>query len=86
MDQINEILLRLKIAECEAKLALREMERVALTREIDDQRTDPERRCQAILQRDQSIVKWGEIMTQLRDMREVQERETAALTQHSILN
>jgi hypothetical protein len=76
MDQIGEILLKLAITEREAQLALREIERNALNREIEDPRTDPGRRSEALLRRNRSLVEWGAIMTELQDLRDVQQRET----------
>jgi hypothetical protein len=82
MDQVSEILLRLTISERQAQLALREIERVALTREIDDPLTSPDRRPEAMLRRDRSLVEWGEIMTELQDLRECE----LALMRRAALN
>ena len=76
MDQISEILLNLTITEREAQLALREIERNALNREIENPRTDPERRSEALLRRNRSLAEWGAIMTELEHLREAQSRET----------
>ena len=50
-----------------AQLALREMERTALTIEIDSPLTTPERKAQAIARRDASLIEWAEIMNEVGD-------------------
>lgn len=69
MDQIGEIILRLKITELEAQLVLREIERVGLSRRIDDPGFDPDEKDRAIFRRERTIVEWGEIMTELHELR-----------------
>lgn len=83
MDQISEIILRLRIVELGAQLALREVERVVLNHEIDDPKTDPSRRLEAQLRRDRSLVEWGEFMTELHELRN---RHELALTSRGSLN
>lgn len=70
MDEIGEIILRLKITELEAQLAVREIERETLNRLIADPDADPAQRVKAELRRDRSLVEWGEIMTELQGRRE----------------
>ena len=48
-----------------AQLALREMERTALSNEIESPLTTPERRAEAIIRRDASLIEWAEIMNEL---------------------
>jgi hypothetical protein len=48
-----------------AHLALHEIERTALSAEINDSNTTPERRAEAIARRDAALVEWGEIMSEL---------------------
>ena len=79
MDRIGEIILRLKIRELEAQLALREIEREALNRKIDDPDTDTLQRYEAELRRDQSLIEWGEIMTALQKLREIHAAKPARL-------
>lgn len=69
MDQIGEILLQLKTTELEAQLALREIARIALTHEIEDLEKDPLHKREAELRRDRVLVEWGEIMTELQELR-----------------
>jgi hypothetical protein len=75
MDPIGEIILRLKISELEALLVLCEIERLGLNREIEDPETTFCKRSDAERRRDRVIVEWGQIMTQLHDLRGRQERE-----------
>ena len=70
MDQIGDIILKLKIAELETQLALREIERVGLSRQIDDRNTDPDEKDRAILRRERTIVEWGQTMVELQELRE----------------
>lgn len=75
MDQVGEIILRLKINELEAQLALREIERAGLNREIADPATSPERVWESTLQRERSLVKWSEGIIELHNLRNERERE-----------
>ena len=50
-----------------AQLALRELERLALTKEIESPLTTPERKTEAIARRDASLIEWAEIMNELGD-------------------
>jgi len=72
MDAIGEIILRLKISELEAHLALREIERVGLNWVIDDPKTDPDEKYRLELRRERVLVEWGEIMIELQELREIQ--------------
>jgi hypothetical protein len=47
---------------------LREIERVELNIEIDCRQTSPERKAEAIAQRDAALIEWSEIMTELEDL------------------
>jgi hypothetical protein len=85
MDQIGEIILRLKITELEAQLALREIMRVGLNQQIDDPETEGGERYLAALRRDRTIIEWGELMTELQEFRERQTRELE-LAPHADLN
>jgi hypothetical protein len=79
MDQIGEIILRLRINELEAHLVLREIERAALNREIEDPKIDADERYRKTIRRDRTIIEWGEVMTELQDLRERYSRELALL-------
>ena len=79
MDQIADILLKLRIAELEAHVALREIERAGLTRQIDDPGCDPDERDRAILRRERVIIEWGEFMTELHDLRDQRDIERAPI-------
>ena len=52
MNDLEELERRLRLSMLKAQLALREMERTALTIEIDSPLTTPERKAQAIARRD----------------------------------
>jgi hypothetical protein len=65
----------LKIVQLEAKLALREIMRVGLNRQIDDPETEGGERYLATIRRDRTIIEWGEIMTELQGLRERHTRE-----------
>lgn len=75
MDQISEIILKLKMSELETQLALRECERVSLNRTIDDPKTDEDERYLTTIRRDRTIIEWGAIMTELQELRERRERD-----------
>jgi hypothetical protein len=85
MDQIGEIILKLKIIEFEAQLALREIERVRLNRAIDDPTTDDDGKYLASIRRDRTIIEWREIMIELQEHRERHARELE-LTPRADLN
>jgi hypothetical protein len=70
MDQLSEIILRLRISEREAQLLAREIERTGLKREIEDPATLPDRVQEATLRRERSLVEHGEIMSELNDLHE----------------
>ncbi|HLY40504.1 MAG TPA: hypothetical protein VKR52_04780 [Terracidiphilus sp.] len=72
MDQISEIILRLKISELEAQAVLRELERDAWNKVIDDPNTNEDDRSRASIRRDRTIIEWGEIMTELQELRDLQ--------------
>ncbi len=72
MEAIGEIILRLKISELEAQLALREIERVGLNWVIDDSKTDPDEKYRLELRRERVLIEWGEIMSELQELREIQ--------------
>jgi hypothetical protein len=75
MDQIGEIILRLKVSELQAHLVLLEIERVALNRKIDDPKTEVDVRYLVTIRRDRTIIEWGELMMELQGMRERHARE-----------
>lgn len=74
MDEIGEIILRLKIIQLEARAALCEMERVTWSTKTDDPNTDDDERYLASIRRDRTIIEWGEIMTELQELRDIQAR------------
>ena len=65
MDVYEEMRRKLMLSMLKAQLALREIERVALTDEIERPDTSPERKADAIARRDATIIEWGEIMSEL---------------------
>ena len=67
MNDLEELERRLRLSMLKAQLALREMERTALTNEIESPLTTPERKAQAIARRDASLIEWAEIMNELGD-------------------
>jgi hypothetical protein len=69
MDEIDRIYCLLRSDHLEAQLVLYEIARVGFNAEIDSPETTPERRAQAIARRDASLVEWGEIMTELEELR-----------------
>jgi hypothetical protein len=75
MDEIGEIILRLRINELEAHLVLREIERAALNREIGDPKADDDERYRKTIRRDRTVIEWGEVMTELQDLRDRYGRE-----------
>jgi len=77
MDQLGEIILRLKISELEAQAALRELERDAWNKVIDDPNTSEDGRYRATVRRDRTIIEWGEIIVELEESRERYAREFA---------
>ena len=85
MDQIGAIILKLKITELEAQLVLREIERAGLNAQIDDPNFDLDEKDRAILRRERVIVEWGEIMTELQDLR-IRRDEEPEFSLHPELN
>lgn len=69
MTEIDRICRLLRLDNLEAQLVLREIERVGLNAQIDSPETTPERRAKAIARRDNSLIEWGEIMTELEELR-----------------
>ena len=67
VNDLEELERRLRLSMLKAQLALREMERTALTIEIDSPLTTPERKAQAIARRDASLIEWAEIMNEVGD-------------------
>lgn len=84
MDQIEEIILKIRITELEALLVLCEFERGVLNRRIEDAETDEEDRCTATIRRDRTIIEWGGIMTELHELRERQAHEFTLTTRVSL--
>jgi hypothetical protein len=69
MDEIKKIRRLLRIDNLEALLILCEIEHAGLNFEIDSPQAAPQRRAEAIAQRDAVIIKWGRIMTELEELR-----------------
>ncbi|MGO9619728.1 MAG: hypothetical protein ACLPH3_23980 [Terracidiphilus sp.] len=70
MDEIRERQRLMLIDNLEAQLVVRELERVGLNFEIDSPQIVPERKAEAIARRDVVLVEWGEIMTELEELRQ----------------
>ena len=75
----------MKITELEAQLVLREIERAVLNAQIDNPKFDPDEKDRAVLRRHRLIVEWGEIMTELQDLRSRRDEEPEFLL-HPELN
>jgi hypothetical protein len=69
VSEIEEICRRLQLTNLKAQLALREIEHVGLNFEIDSLQTSPERKAEATARRDAALIEWGEIFTELEDLR-----------------
>ena len=69
MTEIDRICRLLRLDNLEAQVVLREIERVGLNAQIDSPETTRERRAKAIARRDASLIEWGEIMTELEELR-----------------
>jgi hypothetical protein len=65
MNELEELERRLRLSMLKARLALRELERLALTKEIESPLTIPERKTEAIARRDASLIEWAETMNEL---------------------
>jgi hypothetical protein len=70
MDQMDDIRYRMRVANLEARRELHEIERAALTREIDSPLTSALGRKTAIERRDAVLSKWAEIVQELQNLRE----------------
>jgi hypothetical protein len=69
MTEIDRICRLLRTDNLEAQLVLREIERVGRNRVIDSPQTTPERKAAAIARRDAALIEWGEIITELEELR-----------------
>ena len=69
MTEIDRICRLHRLDNLEAQLVVREIERVGLNAQIDSPETTQKRRAEAIARRDASLIEWGEIMTELEDLR-----------------
>ena len=69
MDEMDDIRLRLRISNLEARLALREIEAAALTREIASPLTSSKRREEVIQSRDAALTEASVINAELDEMR-----------------
>ena len=65
MDELDDIARRTRIAKLQARLALREIERDKLSREIYSRRTDPQHRVEAIERRDSLTSELADITAEL---------------------
>jgi hypothetical protein len=65
MSEIENMFHELYKSELEALLQLCEFRRIDLSSEIDSPKTAPERRVEAIKQRDDVMIQWAETMTKL---------------------
>jgi hypothetical protein len=69
MDQIDDIRFRMRVANLEARRELHEIERAALTREIDSPLTSAPARKTAMERRDVLLSEWAEIVQELQNLR-----------------
>jgi hypothetical protein len=69
MEEIDRIWRILVLDNLEAQLVVHEIERVGLNFEIDSPQVTPERKAEAIARRDTVLIEWGEIMTELEELR-----------------
>ena len=67
MNELETKLRELYLHHLEAMLRLCELRRIGLNAEIDSPDTTPKRRAEATRQRDQTLVEWATIMTELDD-------------------
>lgn len=58
---------RLYVSQLEARLMLSEFRRASLSFEIDSPLITPQRKAKAIAERDQVLIEWGTIMTELEE-------------------
>ena len=65
MSDIEDLFRDLNQKELQTLLELCELRRMDLNSEIDSQATTPERRVEAIKQRDDVMIQWAETMTKL---------------------
>jgi hypothetical protein len=66
MDEMDDILHRMRVTNLEARRELCEIERIALDREITYPTTSADRRAEAINRRDEVLGEWAEIVSELR--------------------
>jgi hypothetical protein len=69
MDPMDDIRYRMRIANLEARRELHEIERAALTREIDSPLTGTPARKSAMERRDVLLSEWAEIVDELQTLR-----------------
>jgi hypothetical protein len=60
---------RLYIQQLEARIVLCEIRRATLNLEIDSPIVALKRKAEAVLQRDQVLIEWGTIMTELEEQK-----------------
>ena len=68
-DDLDEIRIRMRISNLEARLAMREIEMAALSREIASPLTSSKRREEAAERRDAEHEDWWQIKTELDELR-----------------
>jgi hypothetical protein len=76
---LDDIWHTLYLTHLQARVVLSEIRRIGLTREIEWPSTEPERREQALLERDQVMVEWARVMTELSDIEAMPEESTIPL-------
>jgi len=69
MDHLDDIRYKMRVSKLEAKLALREIDNAALTREIRSPLISYERRTEAFQRREALQGEWSEIMEELKGLR-----------------
>ena len=69
MDDLEDILHRMRVSNLEARLELREIEAAAYTREIASPLTYATRRAEAIERRDAVLIELSRIRAELDEMR-----------------
>ena len=73
-DEMDEVRIRMRISNLEARLAMREIEIAALNREIGRPLTSSIRRAEATEQRDAEQADWWRIKAELDELRRLYPR------------
>ncbi|MGA8669684.1 MAG: hypothetical protein WB679_07400 [Terracidiphilus sp.] len=69
-NELEDIIYRMQITKLESKLALREIERESLNREIATRTLTPDRHVEAIERRDELQTECAQLLTELETLRQ----------------